>query len=110
MLASILLVTKHKEWHRRFTYVAALCLVAPAATRWTLRLPYIEPFMLDIVVYLALDPFLIALAIYDIRTLGRLHRATITCIAILIPLQIASAWIARSDWWNSAAPWLIGAP
>jgi hypothetical protein len=110
MIASILLVTKHKEWHRRFTYVAALCLVAPAATRWTLKLPYIEPFMLDIVVYLVLDPFLIALAIYDIRTLGRLHRATITCIAILIPLQIASAWIARSDWWNSVAPWLIGAP
>jgi hypothetical protein len=39
MIASILLVTKHKEWHRRFTYVAALCLVAPAATRWTLKLP-----------------------------------------------------------------------
>jgi hypothetical protein len=110
MIASILLVTKHKEWHRRFTYVAALCLVAPAATRWTLKLLYIEPFMLDIVVYLVLDPFLIALAIYDIRTLGRLHRATITCIVILMPLQIAGAWIARSDWWNSVAPWVIGAP
>jgi hypothetical protein len=110
MVASILLVTRHKEWHRRLTYVAALCLVAPAATRWTLKLPYFDPIALDIVVYLVLDPFLIALAIYDIRTLGRLHRATMICIAILIPLQISSAWIARSDWWNSVAPWVVGSP
>ncbi len=110
MVASILLVTRHKEWHRRLTYVAALCLVAPAATRWTLKLPYFDPFALDIGVYLVLDPFLIALAIYDIRTMGRLHRATMICIAILIPLQISGAWIARSDWWNSVAPWVVGPP
>jgi hypothetical protein len=96
-------MARHRE-------IGLLGFALTGATRWTLKLPYIEPFMLDIVVYLVLDPFLIALAIYDIRTLGRLHRATITCIAILIPLQIASAWIARSDWWNSVAPWLIGAP
>jgi hypothetical protein len=91
MLASISLVTKHKEWHRRPTYVAALCLVASAATRWTLQLPYIDPFTLDIVVYLVLDLFLIALAIYDLRTLGKLHRATMTYIAILKPLQVSGA-------------------
>ena len=108
MLASILLVTKHKEWHKRFTFVAALCLVIPAATRWTLQLPYFDPITLDIVVYLVFYPFLIALALYDIRTLGHLHRATISCIVILLPLQISSAWIARSEWWNNLAPWIIG--
>ena len=109
MLTSILLVTKHKEWHRRLTFVAALCLVIPAATRWTLKIPYFDPFMLDIVVYVVFFPFLIALALYDFRTLGRIHKATITCITILLPLQISAAWIARSEWWNSAAPWIIGA-
>ena len=109
MLASILLVTKHKEWHRRLTFVAALCLVIPAATRWTLKLPNFDPFTLDIVVYLVFYPFLIALALYDFRTLGRLHKATITCITILLPLHISAAWIARSEWWNNAAPWIIGA-
>jgi len=38
MIAAIVLVTRHKESHRRFVFVAALCLVAPAATRWTLRI------------------------------------------------------------------------
>lgn len=109
MLASIVLVSKHKEWHRRLTYVAALCLVIPAATRWTLQLPYFDPLTLDIVAYLVFFPFLIALTLYDLRSLGHLHRATISCIAILLPLQISAAWIARSEWWKNLAPWLIGA-
>jgi hypothetical protein len=110
MIGSIVLVTKNKEWHRRLTFAAALCLVIPAATRWSLKLPYFEPLTLDIVVYLMFYPFMIALVIYDFRTLGRLHRATFTCIAVLIPLQISSAWVARSDWWNSVAPLIVGSP
>jgi hypothetical protein len=32
MTAAIVSVTRQREWHRRFMFVAALCLVAPAAT------------------------------------------------------------------------------
>lgn len=108
MLASILLVTRKREWHRRLTYVAALCLVAPAATRWTLKLPLLTPLSVDIFSYLVMDPFLIALALYDRKTLGRFHPATIVCIALLLPLQVSSAWIARSAWWSTLAPALVG--
>ena len=66
------------------------------------------PLPLDVFVYLVMDPFLVALALYDRKTLGRVHPATITCIAILLPIQISSAWIARSAWWNTIAPWLVG--
>ena len=110
MIGSIVVVTKNKEWHRRLTFAAALCLVIPAATRWTLKLPYLEPLILDIVVYLVFYPFMIALLIYDFRTIGRLHRATLSCIAVLIPIQVSSAWVARSDWWNYVAPFIVGAP
>lgn len=110
MFAAIVMVTRHKEWHRRFAYVAALCLVGPAATRWTLRIPGLDPFMLDIVSYVVMYPFLIALAMFDWRTLRKLHPATWTSIAILVPLQISSVWIARSIWWNAIAPSLIGPP
>lgn len=108
MLASILLVTRQREWHRRLTYVAALCLVAPAATRWTLKLPLLAPLPLDIFSYLVMDPFLVALALYDRKTLGRIHPATIGCIALLLPLQVSAAWIARSGWWSALAPVLVG--
>lgn len=108
MVASVAMVTRHKEWHRRLTYVAALCLVAPAATRWTLRLPYFDPIALDIIAYLLIYPFLIALALYDRRTIGKVHAATLTSIAVLVPVHLASVWIARTAWWGGVAPVLLG--
>jgi len=110
MIAAILLVTRHKEWHRRYTFVAALTLVAPAATRWTLKIPNIDPFILDFAAYFIIYPFLIALALFDRRTLGKFHPATLASIGFIVPLQLSSAWIARSDWWNNLAPGLIGPP
>jgi hypothetical protein len=110
MLAAIVLVTRHKEWHRRFVFVAAVCLVAPAATRWTLHVPGFGAFFLDIASYLVMYPFLIALALFDRRSLGRLHPATLTGIALLLLFQVSGAWIARSEWWNAAAPALVGSP
>lgn len=110
MIAAIVLVTRHKEWHRRFVFVAALCLVAPAATRWTLKIPGLDPFLLDIAVYVIMYPFLIALALHDWRAWGKLHPATLTSIALLLTVQVSGAWIARSNWWNAVAPGLIGAP
>ncbi|MBC7622094.1 MAG: hypothetical protein H7232_01765 [Aeromicrobium sp.] len=110
MVAAIVLVTRYKEWHRRFVFVAALCLVAPAATRWTLGIPGLNPFQLDIVAYVVMYPFLIALARFDWRELGKLHPATLTSIALVLPFQISSAWIARSTWWNAIAPGLVGPP
>lgn len=110
MIAAIALVVRHKEWHRRFVFVAALCLVAPAATRWTLRVPGIDPLLLDIAVYFVIYPFLIALALFDRRVLGKLHPATLISIALLLPVHISGVWIARSHWWNAIAPGLIGPP
>ncbi|WP_291206668.1 hypothetical protein [Hyphomonas sp.] len=110
MTASILLVTRHKEWHRRLTFTAAAYLTLDAATRWTLKVPGVDPFILDLASYAVIYPFLAALGWFDWRTLKHLHPATITCTLALIPLHLSSAWIARSDWWNNLAPGLIGPP
>lgn len=108
MGGAIVLVTRHREWHRRLTYVAALCLLAPAMTRWTLKLP-MDPLTVDVLVYVAAYPFLVALVWYDRRTLGHWHAATLASLAVLLPLQLSSAWVARSAWWNTTlAPWLLG--
>ncbi|MFO0915138.1 MAG: hypothetical protein U0795_19410 [Pirellulales bacterium] len=42
--------------------------------------------------------------------LGRLHPATWTSLALVVPLHISAAWIARTEWWNAVAPGLIGPP
>jgi hypothetical protein len=110
MIAAIALVTRHKEWHRRFVFVAALCIVAPAASRWTMLIPGVAPFVLDIAVYVVMYPFLVALALFDWRAWGKLHPATLTSIVLLLPLHLSGGWIARSSWWNAVAPGLIGPP
>ncbi len=110
MLGAVLMVTKHTDWHRRLIFVAALCLMAPAATRWTIKVPYLDPLVLDMAAYLVVYPFLIALALYDRRTIGKLHTATLVSMLILIPIHVSNALIARTDWWNEVAPTLIGPP
>lgn len=109
MIGAILLVSRHRDWHRRLIYVAAICLVAPALTRWTLKLPLPNPLVVDLLAYLLVTvPFLIALALHDRRVLGRVHAATWTAMAMVLPLQLSSPWIARSAWWNGIAPTLLG--
>ena len=54
-------------------------------------------------------PFLVALGLYDLRTLRKLHPATLVCAMMIVPAQVAGAWIARSEWWNGVAPGVLGA-
>jgi hypothetical protein len=110
MLAAIVLVTRHREWHRRFVFIAALCLIAPAATRWTLQIPGLDGLWLDVVSYLVMYPFLLSLALFDRRALGTLHPATLVGFALLVSVQTSSAWIARSEWWMATAPGFVAAP
>ncbi|MEE4295945.1 MAG: hypothetical protein V2J20_04930 [Wenzhouxiangella sp.] len=109
VIGAIVLVTRHVDWHRRLIYIAALCLVAPALTRWTLKLPLANSLLVDLLSYVLVTiPFLIALGMHDRRVLGRIHAATLTGAALVLPLQLSSPWVARSDWWNGFAPALMG--
>ena len=82
---------------------------ADALTRWTLKLPLANSLLVDLLSYLLVTiPFLIALGIHDRRMLGRIHAATLTGAALVLPLQLSSPWIARSAWWNGIAPTLLG--
>jgi len=111
MFASIGAVTRHVDWHRRFTYGAALCLVGPAISRWFygpwfVTPPYTPPFS-DFAPYIAADLFYVALMLYDRRTLGRVHPATWwTCLTV-IPFQFLVPFAAESLWWRGLAPVLL---
>ena len=106
MIASIASVTRHLDWHRRFTFAAALCLVGPAISRWILKLPELFP-LTDMAPNIVADLFLMALAVQDHRVLGRVHPATLWAIAGLMPIHIVSPWIAASDWWRAVAPGIL---
>ena len=108
MIASIALVTRHIEWHRRFTFGAAICLVGPAISRWIfqpwfIRIPQISPIS-DFAPNIIADLFLIALLIHDRRTRGHIHPATLWMLALLVPIHLTTPFISTSIWWRGIAP------
>jgi hypothetical protein len=103
MIASIAAVTRHSDWHRRFAFGAALCLVGPAISRFLPLIPSFPPVS-DMLPNLAADLFLVALVVHDRRTLGRVHPATLWMIAGLVPLHIATPLMTSSEWWRAIAP------
>lgn len=95
------------DWHRRLAFIAVLNLMGPAASRWAFVVPLPYPWV-DMLPNLFADAFLIALALHDRRTLGRLHPATLIAGAVLVPFHAVEPLIARSSWWNNLAPTLLG--
>jgi len=106
MTASFASVTRHIEWHRRFTYAAALCLVGPAISRWFLPFPPAPPFT-DFGPNILADLFLVALFWHDKRTLGRVHPTTIWVTAILVPIHFIEPVFTTSVAWKHIAPALF---
>ncbi len=105
--AAIYQASRRLDWHRRLVYVAAICVVGPAISRWVLFLPLPYPW-LDAAPNLAADVFLAALAVHDWRSLGRLHPATLLAMLVLVPWNFLEPLIARSGWWSALAPHLYG--
>jgi hypothetical protein len=108
MIAGIAAVTRHVQWHRRFTYGAAVCLIGPAISRWFsgpwfFSVPPFPP-VTDWAPNLTADLFLVALILYDRRTNGRLHPATVWMCLILPPIHLVTPFIAESAWWRTLAP------
>lgn len=99
--------TRRIEWHRRLMFVAALNLFGPAFSRVVFLVPIPFPW-LDMAPNLVADALLIALALYDRKTLGRIHPVTLGAALLLIPFHAVEPLIARSQFWNAIAPALFG--
>lgn len=107
MTASIASVTRHIEWHRRFTFAAATALLGPATSRLFLP-PFPEIFPLtDFACNLLADLFLVALAFHDRKTIGRIHPATLWCLCVMVPIHLLTPFATTSGWWRAVAPAIL---
>ena len=106
MIAGIAAVTRYPDWHRRFTFGAALCLVGPSLSRWLRVIPQAAPWT-DLLPNLCADLFLIALAWHDRRTSGRVHPATWWVIVSLVPVHAATPFLIDSAWWRAIGPGIM---
>ena len=108
MTGSIASVTRHLDWHRRFTLAAAVALIGPAISRWfyATPMPAFPPFT-DFAPNLIADLFLVALAGHDRRTLGRIHPVTLWCLIVMVPIHLVTPFLVPTAWWRSIAPGLL---
>ena len=96
---------RRPDVHKRYMLIATINVVFPALSRMTALLPFLPRGVVGGMIIANL--FLLALALFDWRSTGRLHRATIIGGAITLLTEPLRFLIARSEWWPPIARMLI---
>lgn len=100
LIGAAFLLRRRGDYHKRLVFIATTELMNAAVDRlpgvareWT-------PF------YIGTDVFLLALVIYDLATLRRLHPATLWGGLFLVTLQVARVTLMNTSGWLATAKWL----
>ena len=85
--------------HKRLILIATIGLLGAAVARWPVHAAWWDFAAVQMACYAPL----LALALYDFRTTGRVHRATIWASVLLVVVQQARLPVSRSEVWQSLA-------
>ena len=100
------IANRHRpDHHKRYMLLATINVVFPALSRMTGLIPAFPRGAIGAMILS--DLFLAALVVYDLRSRGRIHPATLWGGALTLicePLRFA---IARSSWWEDIARSLV---
>jgi uncharacterized membrane protein YozB (DUF420 family) len=97
---------RRADWHKRLMILATIAMMAPAFSRITRLFRDSGPPAVDSA-YLATF-FIGALALYDWRSTGRIHRVTLTVGVLYLAWVSVRLPIARSDWWTALVTPYLG--
>ena len=87
--------------HKRLILVATVALIIAAIARWPLALVHRNPIRAALLSYL----FLLVLAVYDLWSTRKVHRATLWAGAFLIFVQQVRMPIGKTAAWHAFASW-----
>jgi hypothetical protein len=92
---------RNAQSHKRLLMLATIALLAAPFARW----PYVRQLGNPFAYYACADLFIVALAIWDFRTRGKLHRVTLwggLAMMLTLPARLAlsgtAAWMAFATW------------
>jgi hypothetical protein len=89
--------------HKRWMLLATIPLVTAAIARWPGVLPY------GPLAFFALtDLFIVALAVWDFRTRGRLHPVTLWGGLVILVSQPLRLFVSGTETWLAFARWITG--
>jgi hypothetical protein len=89
--------------HKRLMLLSTLGILAAAVARWPLAIMQSGP----IAFFGVTDLFLLPLVAYDLMTLGRIHRATLWGIVLIVVSQPLRLMISGTGAWLAFAGWLV---
>jgi hypothetical protein len=101
LFGSALLLRRRTDYHKRLVLIATLELVTAAMARWPGVAPFGPPAFFALT-----DLFLVALVVYDFKSRGRIHPATLWGGLFLIASQPLRLVIGFSAPWAAFAGWI----
>jgi hypothetical protein len=96
------------QTHKRMMLLATLMLLDAAIARMS-WLPGNEFPVRYLAVHLYLLLLTVPLLLHDLIRLGRIHRAWVWGLALILPWVVANEFVWGSDWWFRLGPKLVGA-
>jgi len=96
------------QTHKRMMLFATLMLLDAAIARMS-WLPYNEFPRSYLAVHLYLLLLLVPALLHDLLRLGRIHRAWVWGLALMLPWVAATELVWDSHWWREFGPRLVGA-
>jgi len=91
----------HPETHKRAILIGTISLLDAAFVRWFAPAPWWTLRTSQVCCY----PLLLFLAVYDLRSIGRIHRVTLWAGALLIATHFAELPVGNTALWQGFATW-----
>jgi hypothetical protein len=102
-VATAIACRRRSDVHKRLILIANVSLLDPAIARMPFEILAVHPLMSFGLACLAI----VALALFDLATLGRVHRATWVGGLLTAAWQPIALGVSESAGWLSVADWLI---
>lgn len=93
--------------HKRLILLASLAIMSPAYVRILRQCCTVIPVRPVFIAYLLVDLTVLALCVYDWRTQGRIHRATLWGGLLVLVAHPLRFWLGTTTGWERIATWLI---
>ncbi len=89
--------------HKRLMLIATLELLGPAIGRWPFAIVHKVPLLISLIIVL----FLLFVAVFDLWTRRKIHRATVTGGSFVIVSQLVMFPIGHTVLWHRFAEWIL---
>lgn len=93
--------------HKRLMLLASLAIMSPAYVRILRQCCTVIPVRPVFIAYLLVDLTVLTLFVYDWRTQGRIHRATLWGGLLVLVAHPLRFWLGTTSGWERIAAWLV---